>query len=44
MPHNEGYYHAGYFVAMGIYMLYTISLWRRRQTVAMRRLSLRRER
>jgi hypothetical protein len=44
MPHNEGYYHAGYFVAMGNYMLYTISLWRRRQTVAMRRLSLRRER
>lgn len=44
MPHNEGYYYAGYFVAIGIYMLYTISLWRRRQTVAMRRLSLRHER
>ncbi|HXT47461.1 MAG TPA: hypothetical protein VN717_02415 [Gemmatimonadaceae bacterium] len=44
MPHNEGYYYAGYFVAMGIYTLYAISLWRRRQTVAMRRLSLRRER
>ena len=44
MPHNESYYYAGYFVAMGIYMLYTISLWRRRQRVALRRLSLRRER
>lgn len=44
MPHNESYYYAGYFVAMGIYTLYTISLWRRRQRVALRRLSLRRER
>jgi hypothetical protein len=44
MPHNESYYYAAYFVAMGIYMLYTISLWRRRQRVALRRLALRRDR
>ena len=44
MPHDESYYYAGYLVAIGIYMLYTISLWRRRQNVAVRRLSLRRDR
>jgi hypothetical protein len=44
MPHNEGYYYAAYLVAMSIYMLYTISLRVRRQSVAMRRLSLGRDR
>jgi len=44
MPHNEGYYHAAYFVAIGIYMLYTISLRARRRSVALRRLSLGRDR
>lgn len=43
-PHNESYYYAGYFVAIGLYTLYTISLWKRRRSVARRRLSLRRER
>ena len=32
MPHNESYYYAAYFAAIGIYTLYTISIWRRRQT------------
>lgn len=44
MPHNEGYYYAAYFAAMSIYLLYTISIMRRRLTVARRRLALRRER
>ena len=43
MPHNEGYYHAAYFAAISIYLLYTISIMRRRLTVARRRLALRRE-
>lgn len=44
MPHNESYYYAAYFAAIGIYLLYTISIMRRRLTVARRRLALRRER
>ena len=44
MPHNESYYYAAYFAAIGIYTLYTISVWRRRQSVALRRIALRRER
>jgi hypothetical protein len=44
MPHDENYYYAAYFAAIGIYTLYTISLWRRRQSVALRRISLRRGR
>lgn len=44
MPRNESYYYAAYFAAMGIYLLYTITVMRRRLTVARRRLSLRRER
>ncbi|MEO6210126.1 MAG: hypothetical protein ABIQ10_08390 [Gemmatimonadaceae bacterium] len=44
MPHNESYYYAAYFAAIGIYLLYTISLMRRRLTIAKRRLALRRER
>jgi hypothetical protein len=44
MPHNENFYYAAYFAALGIYMLYTISVWRRRQTVALRRIALRRGR
>jgi hypothetical protein len=44
MPQNANYYYAAYFAAMGIYLLYTISVMRRRLTVARRRLSLRRER
>jgi hypothetical protein len=44
MPQNEGYYYAAYFAAIGIYTLYTMSIWRRRQRVAMRRIALRRER
>ena len=44
MPHNENFYYAAYFAAIGIYTLYTISLWRRRQRVALRRIALRRER
>jgi hypothetical protein len=44
MPHNESYYYAAYFAAIGLYTLYTISVWRRRQSVALRRIALRRER
>ncbi len=44
MPHNESYYYAAYFAAIGIYLLYTISIMRRRLTIAKRRLALRRER
>jgi hypothetical protein len=44
MPQDQSYYYAGYLVAMSIYTLYTISLWRRRQSVALRRILLRRER
>jgi hypothetical protein len=44
MPQNENYYYAAYFAAMGIYLLYTISVMRRRLSVAKRRLALRRER
>jgi hypothetical protein len=44
MPQNENYYYAAYFAAISIYMLYTISIMRRRLTVARRRLALRRER
>lgn len=44
MPQNESYYYAAYFAAIGIYLLYTISVSRRRLTVARRRLLLRRER
>jgi hypothetical protein len=44
MPHNENFYYAAYFAAMGIYTLYTISVWRRRQNVALRRIALRRGR
>jgi hypothetical protein len=44
MPHNENFYYAAYFAAIGIYTLYTISVWRRRQRVALRRIALRRER
>ena len=43
MPHNENYYYAAYFAALGIYLLYTISIMRRRLTIARRRLALRRE-
>jgi hypothetical protein len=43
MPHNESYYYAAYFAAMGIYLLYTISVMRRRLTIARRRLALRRD-
>ena len=43
MPHNESYYYAAYFAAIGIYLLYTISIMRRRLTVAKRRLALRRD-
>jgi hypothetical protein len=44
MPHNEHYYYAAYFAAMGIYTLYTMTIWRRRQRVAERRIALRRGR
>jgi hypothetical protein len=44
MPHNESYYYAAYFAAIGIYLLYTISIMRRRLTIARRRLALRRDR
>jgi hypothetical protein len=44
MPHNESFYYAAYFAAIGIYTLYTISIWRRRVRVAERRLALRRGR
>ncbi len=44
MPHNESYYYAAYFAAIGIYLLYTFSVMRRRLTIAKRRLALRRER
>jgi hypothetical protein len=44
MPHNESYYYAAYFAAIGIYTLYTISVLRRRLGVAKRRLALWRER
>jgi hypothetical protein len=44
MPQNESYYYAAYFAAIGIYLLYTISVMRRRLSVAKRRLALRRER
>ena len=43
MPHNESYYYAAYFAAIGIYLLYTISIMRRRLTIARRRLALRRD-
>jgi hypothetical protein len=43
MPHNESFYYAAYFAAMGIYLLYTISVMRRRLTIARRRLALRRD-
>ena len=43
MPHNESYYYAAYFAALGIYLLYTISIMRRRLTIARRRLALRRD-
>ncbi len=43
MPHNENFYYAAYFAAMGIYLLYTISVMRRRLTIARRRLALRRD-
>lgn len=33
MPHNEGYYHAAYTVALIVYALYAIGLWRRRARV-----------
>lgn len=41
MPHNENYYYAAYFAATGIYTLYTIGVWKRRQRVALRRIALR---
>jgi hypothetical protein len=44
MPHDENFYYAAYFAAMGIYTLYTISVWKRRQSVALRRIALRRAR
>jgi hypothetical protein len=44
MPQNDSYYYAAYFAAMGIYLVYTISVMRRRLNVARRRLLLRRER
>ena len=44
MPHNESYYYTAYFAAIGIYLLYTITIMRRRLTIAKRRLALRRER
>jgi hypothetical protein len=44
MPHDESYYYAAYFVAIGLYTLYTMSIWRRRRTVALRRIALRSER
>lgn len=44
MPHNEGFYYAAYIAGIGIYTLYTISVWRRRQSVALRRIALRRGR
>lgn len=43
MPQNESYYYAAYFSGIGIYLLYTISVMRRRLSVAKRRLALRRE-
>ena len=33
MPDNTGYYHAAYAVAITVYALYTITLWRRRARV-----------
>ena len=30
---NSGYYHAAYAVALTVYALYTIALWRRRARV-----------
>jgi hypothetical protein len=44
MPHNESYYYAAYFAALGIYTLYTLSIARRRLAVAKRRLALRTDR
>jgi hypothetical protein len=44
MPHNERYYYAAYLAAIGIYTLYTVSIRRRRQNVAERRIALRRGR
>jgi hypothetical protein len=44
MPHNENFYYAAYFAAIGIYTLYTISIRKRRQSVALRRIALRRGR
>jgi hypothetical protein len=38
-PDNAGYYHAAYAAAVIIYLLYALSLWRRRARV--RRLSRR---
>ena len=32
-PDNTGYFHAGYIVALGIYILYTASLWWRERKV-----------
>ncbi len=32
-PDNTGYFHAGYIVALGIYILYTASLWWRGRKV-----------
>ena len=33
MPDNSSYYHAAYAVALTVYALYTVTLWRRRARV-----------
>jgi hypothetical protein len=40
MPHNAGYYHAAYIIAVGVYGLYAVSIWRRRKSVRERMRSM----
>ncbi|HEX6535493.1 MAG TPA: hypothetical protein VF041_12935 [Gemmatimonadaceae bacterium] len=37
MPHNEGYYHAAYIIAVTVYGLYAASVWVRRRSIGRRR-------
>jgi ABC-type transport system involved in Fe-S cluster assembly fused permease/ATPase subunit len=32
-PDNAGWYHAAYVVAIAVYAIYTVALWRRRARV-----------
>lgn len=36
MPHNAGYFHAAYIIAVTIYGLYAVSIWARRRAVRRR--------